>query len=387
MIIGRPFPRQPVGLYLHIPFCRTMCSYCAFTSFPCPDRPPAGYPKAVARQLELLSTHPLVKELTFGSLYLGGGTPTIYGAEPLAGLIEQARSRLTLAGELEVSVETNPNTVTPATLSQLRLAGVNRLSIGVQSFADEVLAVIGRSHSAGEAHRAIRAAREAGFANLNLDLIYGLPAQTPARWRATLEATLAHRPEHLSLYELMIEEGTPFAARAERGELPLPDEDEVLEMEETARTLLGAHGYRRYEISNYAQAGCECRHNINYWQNGDYLGLGAGAVSGLAGLRIKSVEDPALFARLLAEGVLPWAEGEGLSPAARFRETVIMGLRMIAGLVVSEVEARCGLALEEVYGEVLVRLTAEGLVALEDDQLRLTARALPVANQVLSQLV
>jgi oxygen-independent coproporphyrinogen-3 oxidase len=384
---GRPFPRQPTGLYFHIPFCRTKCSYCAFTSYPCPDRPPAGYPASVAKQLELLSAHPLVGELIFGSIYIGGGTPTIYGAEALADLIEQARALLSFAHDIEISVETNPNTVTPAKLVRLHRAGFNRLSIGVQSFSDSLLAFIGRSHSAAEAHRALRSAREAGFTNLNLDLIYGLPNQTPADWQATLEAALSHEPEHLSLYELMVEEGTPFAARAKRGELPLPDEKAVLEMEEITRNLLPSHGLRRYEISNYAKSGYECRHNINYWQNGDYLGLGAGAVSGLAGIRIKSVEGPALFARLLAEGVLPWAEAEGLPPTTRFRETVIMGLRMLAGLAVSELEAHFGLTLQEVYGDLLDRLTAQGLLAVEADQLRFTDRALPVANQVLSQLV
>nr|MDA8164257.1 radical SAM family heme chaperone HemW [Desulfobacteraceae bacterium] len=291
------------------------------------------------------------------------------------------------SGEVEISVETNPNTVTPEKLIRLRQAGFNRLSIGVQSFADPVLAAIGRSHSAAEAHQAIRHARAAGFANLNLDLIYGLPGQSPAIWRATLEAALAHQPEHLSLYELTIEEGTPFAARAARQELDLPGEEELVIMEETARELLAGAGYEQYEISNSARPGHECRHNINYWQNGDYLGLGAAAVSGFSGLRVKTVEDPERFARLLADGILPWAEAEGLPPAARFRETVIMGLRMTGGLAISELESRFGLTLREVYGGLLDRLTAQDLLVLAGDQIRLAPRALPVAHQVLSQLV
>jgi oxygen-independent coproporphyrinogen III oxidase len=381
------FPPQPAGLYFHIPFCRSKCSYCSFTSYPCPDRPPEGYPAAVADQLAMLALHPLVQELTFGSIFIGGGTPTIYPAEELARLISDSLRLLPFTEPVEISVETNPNTVTPTKLTDLRRAGVNRLSIGVQSFADPVLAAIGRSHTAAEAHAAIRLARQAGFTNINLDLIYGLPQQSPESWHSSLTAVLAHAPEHLSLYELMIEEGTPFSERASRGDLALPDEEAVLTMEKEAYQLLAAHGYHRYEISNFARPGFECRHNINYWQNGSYLGLGAGAVSCLAGIRIKNVAEPTLFEQLVAGGHPPFAEAEALPSAARYRETVIMGLRLLAGLSLVEMKQRFGQTPQEFYGPILGRLQAAGLIAIDNDCLHLTARGLPVANQVLAQLV
>jgi oxygen-independent coproporphyrinogen III oxidase len=381
------FPPQPAGLYFHIPFCRTKCSYCAFTSYPCLDRPPAVYPAAVAGQLAMLALHPLVQELTFGSIFIGGGTPTIYPAEELAKLISDSLRLLPFTEPLEISVESNPNTITPAKLAALRDAGVNRLSIGVQSFADPVLAAIGRSHTAAEAHTAIRLARQAGFDNINLDLIYGLPQQSPEIWSSSLMAALAHAPEHLALYELMIEEGTPFSELASRGDLVLPDEEAVLTMEQEAYQLLAAHGYQRYEISNFARPGFECRHNINYWQNGSYLGLGAGAVSCLAGIRVKNIAEPTLYNHLVADGRQPFAEAEALSSAAHYRETVIMGLRLLAGLSLDEMKQRFGLNPQEFYGPLLDRLQAEGLIAIDNGCLRLTARGLPLANQVLAQLV
>jgi oxygen-independent coproporphyrinogen III oxidase len=381
------FPRQPAGLYCHIPFCRSKCSYCAFTSYPCPDRPPAAYPAAMAGQLDLLAPHPLVQELTFGSIFIGGGTPTIYPAAELARLLDRSLKLLPFTGPVEITVETNPNTVTLAELTFLRRAGVNRLSIGVQSFAEPVLAASGRSHTGAEAHAAIDLARQAGFTNINLDLIYGLPRQTPEIWRATLAAALAHAPEHLALYELTIEEGTPFAERANQGKLALPDEDMVLAMEQEAGELLAAHGYQHYEIANFAQPGFTCRHNLNYWQNGSYLGLGAGAVSCLAGIRIRNVSDPTHFGELVAAGRPPFAEAEALSAAARYRETVIMGLRLLDGISLADMKERYGQTPREFYGPLLDRLQAEGLLTMDQGCLRLTARGLPLANQVLAQLV
>jgi oxygen-independent coproporphyrinogen III oxidase len=381
------FPPQLPGLYIHIPFCRTKCGYCAFSSYACPGRPPADYLAAIAGQLALLAPHPMVRELTFGSIFIGGGTPTIYQAGELAALLDQAQKLLPFTKPVEVSVETNPNTVSPAKLHGLRQAGVNRLSIGVQSFAEPVLTAIGRSHTAAEAHAAIVLARQAGFANINLDLIYGLPRQDPANWRETLAAALSHEPEHLALYELTVEEGTPFAELASQGKLTLPDEDTVLAMEEEAHALLAAHGYQRYEISNFARPGFECRHNLNYWQNGSYLGLGAAAVSCLASIRLKNLAEPARFADLVSAGLPPFAEAEALPPAARFRETVIMGLRLLAGVSIAQLQQRFGWTAQEYYGETLASLRAERLIEIENDCLRLTTRALPLANQVLARLV
>ncbi len=378
---------SPAGLYVHIPFCVAKCGYCSFASYPCGGAPPAGYLDAVRQEAETLARHPLVRGRAFATLFVGGGTPTIYGGEELAGMIRHCRGLFDLAPDAEVTVEANPNTVDEAKLADLRRAGVNRLSIGVQAFSDRLLGQIERRHTVAQALAAVRAARAAGFANVNLDLIYGLPTQGIDDWRETLAQALDLSPEHLALYALSVEEGTPFSRREARGELALPDEETLLAMEESAYLALAGAGYERYEISNFARSGLRSRHNGNYWRNGAYLGLGAAAVSCLDHLRFRAVAEPDRFAALVAEGRQPWLDLEGLSPAAAFRETVIMGLRLLAGIAVDELEARFGVTPQAYYGSVLDRLMDQGLVAITDGRLYLTPRALPVANQVLAELV
>jgi oxygen-independent coproporphyrinogen-3 oxidase len=227
----------------------------------------------------------------------------------------------------------------------------------------------------------------AGFANLNLDLMFGLPGQSTEGWRRTLRTALELAPDHLAIYELTIEENTPFAALREEGRLALPAEDEVLAMmaitaEETARA-----GFLRYEISNYARPGRECRHNLNYWHNGDYLGFGAGAVSCFCGRRCAAVQDIEQYCRLIESGKEPWTEVEKLDPEARFRETMVMGLRLTAGVSLAGLEGRFSLRADEYYGETLQRLIRQGLVVLARDTIRLTATGLDLANQVMAELV
>lgn len=375
-----------LGLYIHIPFCRSKCGYCAFNSQACAGAAPDAYLEALALELTRVATGWGQGRL-FTSIFIGGGTPTIYPGAALARFLDRCRGLLHVAEEVEITVETNPNTVTAETLAALAARGVNRLSIGVQSFADPLLAAIGRTHSAAQAVAAVTLAREAGFTNINLDLIYGLPNQTLDDWRETLETALALAPEHLALYELSVEAGTPFAEREARGQLPLPDDDGMAEMELLAQELLAAPGYRRYEISNYARPGCECRHNLNYWHNGPYLGLGAGAVSSFDGLRLTNLHDPEAYMARINSGLPAFTEGEALGLAASFRESVIMGLRLLAGVRRADLVARYGLDPVSYYGETLARFLEQGLVAMDDERLWLTGKALPVAHQVLSALV
>ncbi len=373
------------GLYLHIPFCKSRCAYCSFNSHAC-ESPPAAYLAALAGQIRYWADQQWCRERTFSTLFVGGGTPTIYGEE-LAALIRLCLKSFTFAEAPEVTVEGNPNTVTVEALTALRRAGVNRLSLGVQAFSGRLLGALGRSHTVAEAHAAIAAARTAGFANINLDLMYGLPGQSMTDWRDTLEQALAHAPEHLACYELTIEEETPFAGLVERGELILPEEEEVLSMAGLTRDLLALAGLQRYEISNYAAPGNQCRHNLNYWRNGDYLGLGAGAVSCLSGFRFSAVREPEPFAGLVQQGELPLFEGECLPLAVRFRESVVMGLRMTEGISLARLQRRFGLTPQGYYGKMLEELQQQGLIVLAPDSLRLTEAGLPVANQVLSRLV
>ncbi|MFA7384214.1 MAG: radical SAM family heme chaperone HemW [Desulfurivibrionaceae bacterium] len=374
------------GLYLHIPFCRSRCAYCSFNSYACPSPPPA-YLAALAGQIRHWAAQQWCRERTFTTLFIGGGTPTIYKGSELAGLVDLCLKSFNFREEPEITVEANPNTVTVEALLALRRAGVNRLSLGVQAFSDRLLTGLGRSHTVAEAHAAIEAARRAGFANLNLDLMYGLPGQSTADWRDTLALALACGPEHLACYELTIEEGTPFARLVERGELSLPCEEEALAMAELTHALLARSVLGRYEISNYAAPGRECCHNLNYWRNGSYLGLGAGAVSCLSGFRFGTVAEPEQFAGLVQKGELTLAEGECLPLAPRFRESVVMGLRLLEGVSFARLQRQFGLTPVGYYGKMLEDLRCQGLIEIGHDSLRLTEAGLPVANQVLARLV
>ncbi len=371
------------GVYLHIPFCEAKCHYCAFDSRPVAGEDVDAYCDALVRQIRRMAAHPWCRQRRFSTLYVGGGTPTVLGRERLCRVLEAALHCFAFAKPVEVSVEANPNTVAADLLAHLRQAGVNRLSIGVQSLDDRLLVRLGRRHTAAQGVAAVEAARRAGFANVSVDLIYGLPGQTARDWRQTLAAVLALDVEHLSLYELSVDPGSRFHQRPPA----LPPEDEVVAMNEITAELTAAAGMERYEISNYCRPGFACRHNLNYWQNGDYLGLGAGAVSCFGGLRLRAVGDPALFVRRLRAGEPVWSEGEALSLAARFRETVVMGLRCTAGLDLRWLRQRFGIDIHAFYGGALARLIEAGYLVADRERLCLAGHVVPVANRVLAELV
>ncbi len=373
----------PAGIYIHIPFCEAKCHYCSFDSRPLAGEDVESYCDALLRQATRLADHPWCRRQRFGTLYIGGGTPTVLSGHRLANLVETVLRCFRFEPAPEISIEANPNTVDADKLALLRQAGVNRLSIGVQSFDDRLLVALGRRHTAAQAEAAVSAARAAGFDTVSLDLIYGLPGQTVADWRRTLETALDLGIEHLSLYELSIEPGSRFHVRPPA----LPAEEEVLAMDAVTAELTAAAGFERYEISNYCRPGFACRHNVNYWHNGDYLGLGAAAVSCFGGLRLRAVAAPATFVRRVTEDLPVYTEGEALSLAARFRETVVMGLRQIAGIDCAALRERFGIDADVFYGDTLARLLDQGYLVRTGDRLRLSATALPVANRVLAELV
>ncbi|MDX1776247.1 MAG: radical SAM family heme chaperone HemW, partial [Desulfobulbales bacterium] len=280
----------PAGIYVHIPFCQKKCPYCSFVSYAgIKPQVRAGYIRALTRQALTMAGHPWSGTRKFHTLFIGGGTPSAVDPEQMAMFIATCCKAFGIRGPnsaAEVSFEANPNTVNAAMLKQFRQAGVNRLSLGMQSFSDALLKKIGRKHSVRQGIRAFDIARAAGFTNINLDLMYGLPGQDVSTWKKSLDQALALGPEHLSVYELTVEPNTPFAELAARGKLNLPSEDAALAMLEHTREVLAANGYGQYEISNYARRGFACRHNINYWENGSYVGLGAGAVSCFSGVRV-----------------------------------------------------------------------------------------------------
>ena len=380
------------GIYVHIPFCHTKCPYCSFVSYQDVDANIKNrYMQALVQQASDMARHPWSRARKFHSLYIGGGTPPTVDIATMADFIAECLDVFDFsAGSSkvpEVTMEVNPNTVNKAVLKRFRQAGVNRLSIGTQSFSDAMLKAIGRKHSAEDCLLAVKHARDAGFTNISLDLMYGLPGQDRANWQNSLKAAVELAPEHFSVYELTIEQGTPFADQACQGRLDLPDEDVTLLMFEHARETLSARGYEQYEISNYARKGFQSRHNINYWENGSYIGLGSGAVSCFSGVRIQNEENPEQFIKMITVQQKPFKEGEFLPLYARFRESVIMGLRMTAGVSVSRLEKQFGMTPGKHYGETLESLLLQELLEEKDNRLRLTKRGVLLANSVMAQLV
>lgn len=379
-----------LALYLHIPFCVRKCRYCAFVSLPLEGNTDA---KALIRDYlralctEIQTTASLAGGETVGSIYFGGGTPTLLSSSDLASLLEEIGKHFNCTADLEISVEANPGTVSPASLRELRNAGVNRLSIGAQSFNLEELRLLGRIHDPGAIYSAFFAARDAGFDNLNLDLIYGIPGQTLEGWYASLEKAVELHPEHLSVYGLSLEEGTPLAEEVAAGRLrPCPEEMQVAMWESTER-FLGAAGYERYEIANYSRSGWQCRHNLTYWRNHPYLGLGAAAHGYFNGIRYANHADLGAYIRSSLSGRLPRAWEERQTPERDRSDTVIMGLRLTRGISCSEFRRRFGCSLEDVFGGELAVLKQEGLIGEDSDYIYLTDRGRLLANYVLAYFV
>lgn len=375
-----------VALYLHIPFCLSKCHYCSFSS--CAGVQDLYEPYVDALLMELTRIAEKNRD-SFGldTLFIGGGTPTCLPSDQLQRIIHCALDLFGAVPGAEISVEANPGTIDVRYLESLGKAGVNRLSLGVQSFDNRELALIGRIHNDREACTAIEVAGTAGFDTINLDLMYGLPGQTPASWLKSLEKGLAFCPEHLSLYQLTVEPDTPFHSLLQSNSISLPAEEEIMEMDEITRQLCGSAGLHLYEISNYATKGHHCRHNINYWQNADYLAAGASAVSCLLGVRERRIADPGEYIRMINQKESVIIEREKLSREDSFRETVIMGLRMVEGVSQGILQERYGLDLQEYYGSTLKKILELGFLELTDTHLRITKKGWPLSNRIMAELV
>jgi putative oxygen-independent coproporphyrinogen III oxidase len=328
------------GVYVHVPFCASRCGYCDFNTYTAGEGvDPDGYADRVLAELALAGRVLDGTVARVDTVFVGGGTPTLLPPGELARILDGIDTTWGLAPDAEVTTEANPETVDPASLTALRRAGFTRISLGMQSTAPHVLAVLDRRHTAGRAARAATEAREAGFDHVNLDLIYATPGETAADFAGTLSAVLAAGVDHVSAYALIVEEGTRLAARMRRGELPYPDDDVAADRYLAADYTLSGAGLDWYEVSNWAAGpGARCRHNVGYWTGGDWWGLGPGAHSHVGGVRWWNVKHPSAYAQRLAEGASPGQGREVLTAAQRRDEDVMLRLRLADGLPLSTLD-------------------------------------------------
>ncbi len=393
--------RRELELYIHIPFCVKKCNYCDFLSFGTEDERLSDTPCHPTRQLPVPEVYVdrLCREIRwYGqkeefshrpviSVFFGGGTPSLLSEAQIFRLMAELRDNFLIRRDAEVTMEANPGTLTPGKLKQMRFCGINRLSLGLQSTVERELKALGRIHSYGAFLQSFKWAREAGFKNINVDLMTALPEQTMSSYLKSLEQAAALKPEHISAYSLIIEPGTPFEAMEAQGELALPDEDEEREMYHLTRKFLSEMGYERYEISNYARPGYECRHNIGYWRGRDYLGLGLGASSLINGRRFSNRTEIKDYLALTM-GSDDWYEAvETLTPAAKMEEFMFLGLRLVRGVSEKDFYRKFGVKMMSVYGEVIRKNELEKLLIRKNGWLRLTELGMDLANMVMADFI
>ena len=374
-------------MYIHIPFCAVRCHYCDFNTYAGLEKYFEPYADAVREEIRQAAGE--YGRLPIQTIFIGGGTPTVLRPDQLGGILAACREHFAVAPDAEITSEANPGTVDQAHFTALRALGVNRLSMGVQSFDEAELKWLGRIHSAGEAEQAFDAARAAGFTNINLDFIFGLPGQAPGAWARTLERAVGLGPEHLSLYSLTVEAGTPLADSVRRGRVPAPDDDLAADLYLASQDLLAAHGYAQYEISNWAKdASHQCRHNLVYWRDEAYLGFGAGAHSYARDRRWWNVRPVPQYIQRINAGKPAVSGQETVGRRLEMGETMMLGLRLVLeGVGESGFRARFGVSLDEAFGEELAALTARGLIERLPARVRLTAEGRLLGNRVFAEFL
>ena len=397
--------KKKLEIYVHSPFCAKKCAYCDFLSFPGNMRMRREYTDKLLEEIRIQSS--FVREYQVDTIFLGGGTPSVLDVTDITAIMGTLKEHYDIAPDAEITIEVNPGTVKMEGLVAYREAGINRVSMGLQSADDTELRYLGRIHTYDEFLKSFQRVRMAGFTNVNVDLISAIPGQTPESWRNTLKKTAMLKPEHISAYSLIVEEGTPFYDRygghvemesyemsqEERRRLmalpDLPDEDTEREMYYMTRNCLAEQGYERYEISNYARPGFECRHNVGYWTGTGYLGLGLGASSYLEGCRFHNtsdfqsyvsahLDDEAEFCQALRQDM------EQLSVKSKMEEFMFLGLRLTRGVSVEGFITRFGQSIRNVYGGVIDKLEREGLLEHKNGYYHLTERGLDLSNYAMS---
>lgn len=393
--------KKELELYIHIPFCVKKCDYCDFLSFPADNRTQRRYVDAV--QKEIIYYGALYPDRKITTIFIGGGTPSWLDEEEIVRILHTVREAFAVEHDAEITIECNPGTATAHKLVRYREAGINRISIGLQSAHNEELALLGRIHTWEQFLKTYDLARKAGFSNINVDLMGALPGQTLETFSDTLKKVLALKPEHLSAYSLMIEEGTPFYERyredekhREAGEPTelLPDEEQEYAVTKLTQRVLMEAGYHWYEVSNFAKPGYECRHNIGYWKRADYLGIGIGAASLIDNVRYANVRDleeyckecESLWEELNIRKTL-CSSTEPVTREEQMEEFMFLGLRMTEGVSRAEFEQHFGTTIEAVYGDVLRQLQKEGLLVKQEGRICLTERGMDVNNYVVEQFM
>lgn len=383
---------RELELYVHIPFCIKKCAYCDFLSGPAPREEQKAYADALMREIDRYRGK--FEESIVTSIFFGGGTPSALETKLMAGVISRIRDVFQIDPCAEITMEMNPGTVSKEKFLEWKEMGINRLSIGLQSARNEELQILGRIHTYEEFLCCFAMAREAGFSNINIDLISAVPGQTAESFEKTLRKVAELAPEHLSVYSLIIEEGTPFyekygAESAQNSDtLSLPDEEEDRRMYEMTGQILGKYGYLRYEISNYAKPGFECRHNLGYWERKDYLGIGTGASSLINNVRFSHIEDRSEYVRIITEDETDQAleristEKEQLDLKAQMEEFMFLGLRKMEGISKKIFESTFKAEFDTVYGAVSKKMEAEGLLYICGDQVCLSKKGIDLSNQV-----
>ncbi|MBO5472219.1 MAG: oxygen-independent coproporphyrinogen III oxidase [Lachnospiraceae bacterium] len=402
---------RDLSIYIHIPFCVRKCLYCDFLSFPVRGAETGGeeelerYQRLLLEEIKQQSI--FYKEHQVVSIFLGGGTPSLMTEEQMREIMEQIRAYYRVAEEAEITVEINPGTVTEEKLRGYITCGINRISIGLQSADNEELVRIGRIHTYEQFLETYRAARGVGFTNINIDLMAALPGQSIVSYHNTLRRVVSLRPEHISAYSLILEEGTPLYEKRDRYVFPSEEEDRQMYLM-TGR-YLSAHGYHRYEISNYAREGYECRHNKVYWQRGDYVGFGLGASSMVEDVRWSNpagMEEYAAYAvqartpaasvhaETSADAVRPGENASSVCPhrerltvREQMEEFMFLGLRMMCGVEREAFGEKFGQPIEQVYGDVINRLCTQGLLMTEHGRIRLTERGIDISNYVMAEFL
>jgi len=371
-------------LYIHIPFCIKKCLYCDFFSEPYNAKTVVNYTDALCKELSLKKDF----AQSLKAIYIGGGTPSLLPDECFMKLFQCLRNNYHFSTDIEITVEANPGTISESKMQTMLDAGANRFSIGVQSFQDDELKFLGRIHNSGDATRTIEALIKHGIENFSIDLMYGIPGQTMESWKASLRNAVELSPTHISTYELTLEENTPLYAIIKSDTIAMPNEDLILEMYNHTIDYVAGHGYKHYEISNFALLGFKCIHNLNYWNRGEYIGAGAGAHSFVNGVRAINIADVNKYIDSLNCGIIPETESFMITPAESLKETIFLGLRKTEGInakdnpssTIADREALKKLI--DASGEMI----CEGYLELNEDYLRLTRKGIVISNTIIVKL-